>query len=88
MTDENQPLSNAEKQAEWVRKYITQGHVAMHQAYKVIHPEGTVITLAWLITDPETGDITLYVAGDKDEFLSKIKYRQVPPLTLPYALGK
>ncbi|EBB7895877.1 hypothetical protein GAG38_22560 [Salmonella enterica] len=88
MTDENQALSNAEKQAKWVRKYITQGRVAMHQAYKVIHTEGTVITQAWLITDPDTGDITLYVAGDKDEFLSKIKYRQVPPLTLPYAFEK
>ncbi|AXC68245.1 hypothetical protein G6C41_000775 [Salmonella enterica] len=87
MTGENQVLSNEEKQTEWVRKYITQGHTVMHQAYKVIPPEGTVITLAWLITDPETGDITLYVAGDKDEFLSRIKYRQVPPLTLPYALG-
>lgn len=51
-------------------------------------PEGLDTVIAHLVTDLDSGEITLCIAGDKDEFMSKLKFSQMPAVKFSSPFGK
>ncbi|EDW7806511.1 hypothetical protein [Salmonella enterica] len=82
MTDEIK-TSTREEYYEWAKKYITQGRVRMGNAWERASPDGKKARfVAMLQTDMGTEDIILYVAGDPDDFMARLKIHQVPPIVI------
>ncbi|HEC9154840.1 TPA: hypothetical protein R4D87_004755 [Salmonella enterica subsp. enterica serovar Javiana] len=70
----------------WVEKYIKPKHAITGSAWERISTDGKKARfVAMLQTDRVTEEFILYMAGDPDEFLSKLKIRQIPPIIIPWS---
>ncbi|EIZ2109676.1 hypothetical protein MOQ95_004312 [Salmonella enterica] len=70
----------------WVGKYIKPKHATTGSAWERISADGKKARfVAMLLTDRVTEEFILYVAGEPDEFLSKLKIRQIPPIIIPWS---
>ncbi|HGB5893993.1 TPA: hypothetical protein ACIVVN_002305 [Salmonella enterica subsp. enterica serovar Kottbus] len=70
----------------WVEKYIKQKHATTGSAWERISPDGKKARfVAMLLTDMVTEEFILYVAGEPDEFLSRLKIRRIPPIIIPWS---